>query len=232
MSVFNIQTLGETRESSVVAKPSFVRFFFFFRFFVCERLLRVPNITPEESPAQLCPQTVFNRWENSGHHPWRHQLGGNRTQRVWQSKSSSCFCTGNVSTSLPPHSFAFRSLWMSPAPQTDTLSWRMTTTYSAKAGLGRDEDCHSSSSSCCCKFASPSLILSLLSFYLMISILPHPPCRAGIEAACPGGEIVYSTCTLSQQQNTSVVEQAVHWAQEELGIQLEVSQIPSLTSYQ
>uniref|UniRef100_A0A672J2W1 5-cytosine rRNA methyltransferase NSUN4 n=1 Tax=Salarias fasciatus TaxID=181472 RepID=A0A672J2W1_SALFA len=32
---------------------------------------------------------------------------------------------------------------------------------------------------------------------------------AGIQAACPGGEILYSTCTLSQSQNQSVVEQAV-----------------------
>lgn len=67
---------------------------------------------------------------------------------------------------------------------------------------------------------------------MRIFILPHPSCRAGIEAACPGGEIVYSTCTLSQHQNASVVEQAVHWAQENHGIQLEVSQIPSLTFYQ
>lgn len=49
-------------------------------------------------------------------------------------------------------------------------------------------------------------------------------CRAGIEAACPGGEIVYSTCTLSQVQNQSVVEQAVSLALEERGIQLQVSE--------
>lgn len=61
--------------------------------------------------------------------------------------------------------------------------------------------------------------------------LPPPPCRAAIEAACPGGEIVYSTCTLSQHQNAGVVEQAIDWAQEN-HIQLEVSQIPSLTIYQ
>lgn len=58
-----------------------------------------------------------------------------------------------------------------------------------------------------------------------IPTLPHPPCRAAIEAACPGGEIVYSTCTLSQHQNAGVVEQAIDWAQENHGIQLEVSQI-------
>uniref|UniRef100_A0A4W6FDK5 5-cytosine rRNA methyltransferase NSUN4 n=1 Tax=Lates calcarifer TaxID=8187 RepID=A0A4W6FDK5_LATCA len=44
---------------------------------------------------------------------------------------------------------------------------------------------------------------------------------AGIEAACPGGEIMYSTCTLSQIQNRSVVEQAIHLAQEKHGIRLE-----------
>lgn len=62
---------------------------------------------------------------------------------------------------------------------------------------------------------------------MMISSPPRPPGRAAIEAACPGGEIVYSTCTLSQHQNASVVEQAIDWAQEKHGIQLQVSQIPS-----
>ncbi|XP_076600127.1 5-cytosine rRNA methyltransferase NSUN4 [Chaetodon auriga] len=45
---------------------------------------------------------------------------------------------------------------------------------------------------------------------------------AGIEAACPGGEIVYSTCTLSQIQNLSVVEQAIYLAREKHGIHLQV----------
>ncbi|KAK5859742.1 hypothetical protein PBY51_021273 [Eleginops maclovinus] len=45
---------------------------------------------------------------------------------------------------------------------------------------------------------------------------------AGIEAACPGGEILYSTCTLSQVQNLSVVEQAIHTAREDHGIHLQV----------
>ncbi|XP_040000514.1 5-methylcytosine rRNA methyltransferase NSUN4 isoform X2 [Xiphias gladius] len=45
---------------------------------------------------------------------------------------------------------------------------------------------------------------------------------AGIEAACPGGEIMYSTCTLSQIQNLSVVEQAIQLAREKHGIHLEV----------
>ncbi|CAF96387.1 unnamed protein product, partial [Tetraodon nigroviridis] len=52
---------------------------------------------------------------------------------------------------------------------------------------------------------------------------------AGIEAACPGGEIVYSTCTLSPHQNASVVEQALHWARENHGIQLEVVDLRRLT---
>uniref|UniRef100_A0A1A8LLG8 5-cytosine rRNA methyltransferase NSUN4 n=1 Tax=Nothobranchius pienaari TaxID=704102 RepID=A0A1A8LLG8_9TELE len=51
---------------------------------------------------------------------------------------------------------------------------------------------------------------------------------AGIAAARPGGEIVYSTCTLSQNQNLSVVEQAVHLAQEKHGIQLQVVSLKPL----
>uniref|UniRef100_A0A1A8HBF7 5-cytosine rRNA methyltransferase NSUN4 n=2 Tax=Nothobranchius korthausae TaxID=1143690 RepID=A0A1A8HBF7_9TELE len=51
---------------------------------------------------------------------------------------------------------------------------------------------------------------------------------AGIAAARPGGEIVYSTCTLSQNQNLSVVEQAVHFAQEKHGIQLQVVSLKPL----
>ncbi|KAM4556691.1 5-cytosine rRNA methyltransferase NSUN4 [Fundulus diaphanus] len=45
---------------------------------------------------------------------------------------------------------------------------------------------------------------------------------AGIIAACPGGEIVYSTCTLSLNQNLGVVEQAIQLAEENHGIQLQV----------
>ncbi|KAF3699154.1 5-methylcytosine rRNA methyltransferase NSUN4 [Channa argus] len=52
---------------------------------------------------------------------------------------------------------------------------------------------------------------------------------AGIKAACPGGEIVYSTCTLSQIQNLSVVEQAVYLARENHGIHLEVVSLRPLT---
>ncbi|XP_035490520.2 5-methylcytosine rRNA methyltransferase NSUN4 isoform X2 [Scophthalmus maximus] len=46
---------------------------------------------------------------------------------------------------------------------------------------------------------------------------------AGIQAACPGGEIMYSTCTLSQIQNLRVVEQAIHLAKEKHNITLEGS---------
>ncbi|XP_019114550.2 5-cytosine rRNA methyltransferase NSUN4 [Larimichthys crocea] len=52
---------------------------------------------------------------------------------------------------------------------------------------------------------------------------------AGIEAACPGGEIVYSTCTLSQTQNLSVVEQAIYLAREQHGINLQVVDLRPLT---
>ncbi|XP_077373549.1 5-cytosine rRNA methyltransferase NSUN4 isoform X2 [Festucalex cinctus] len=45
---------------------------------------------------------------------------------------------------------------------------------------------------------------------------------AGVVAARPGGVIVYSTCTLSHIQNVGVVEQAIHLAHENHGIQLQV----------
>ncbi|KAM6948156.1 5-cytosine rRNA methyltransferase NSUN4 [Aplochiton taeniatus] len=52
---------------------------------------------------------------------------------------------------------------------------------------------------------------------------------AGIEAARPSGEIVYSTCSLSQLQNQYVVEQAIHLAQAELNIRLQVVDLRPLT---
>ncbi|KAM8850932.1 5-cytosine rRNA methyltransferase NSUN4 [Spinachia spinachia] len=52
---------------------------------------------------------------------------------------------------------------------------------------------------------------------------------AGIASACPGGEILYSTCTLSQIQNQSVVEQAIHLARENQGINLQVVDLRPLT---
>lgn len=58
--------------------------------------------------------------------------------------------------------------------------------------------------------------------------IPSVFCRAGIEAACPGGEILYSTCTLSQSQNLAVVEQAIHLARQNHGIHLQVSETLSV----
>ncbi|XP_074506903.1 5-cytosine rRNA methyltransferase NSUN4 [Sebastes fasciatus] len=52
---------------------------------------------------------------------------------------------------------------------------------------------------------------------------------AGIQAAIPGGEILYSTCTLSQIQNLGVVEQAIYLAQENHGIHLQVVDLRPLT---
>ncbi|XP_041848670.1 5-methylcytosine rRNA methyltransferase NSUN4 [Melanotaenia boesemani] len=52
---------------------------------------------------------------------------------------------------------------------------------------------------------------------------------AGIQAACPGGEILYSTCTLSLNQNLSVIGQAIHLAQENHGICLQVVSLRPLT---
>lgn len=52
---------------------------------------------------------------------------------------------------------------------------------------------------------------------------------AGIQAACPGGEIVYSTCTLSHNQNQGVVEQAMHMAREQHDIHLQVVDLKPLT---
>uniref|UniRef100_A0A3B5LNW6 5-cytosine rRNA methyltransferase NSUN4 n=1 Tax=Xiphophorus couchianus TaxID=32473 RepID=A0A3B5LNW6_9TELE len=45
---------------------------------------------------------------------------------------------------------------------------------------------------------------------------------AGILATCPGGDVLYSTCTLSANQNQAVVQQAVQLAEEQHGIQLQV----------
>ncbi|XP_038128040.1 5-methylcytosine rRNA methyltransferase NSUN4 [Cyprinodon tularosa] len=45
---------------------------------------------------------------------------------------------------------------------------------------------------------------------------------AGIIAACPGGEVLYSTCTLCPSQNLGVVERAVQLAEENHGIRLQV----------
>ncbi|XP_010892100.1 5-methylcytosine rRNA methyltransferase NSUN4 [Esox lucius] len=52
---------------------------------------------------------------------------------------------------------------------------------------------------------------------------------AGIQAACPGGVVLYSTCSLSQLQNWYVVDRAIHLAREELGISLQVADLRPLT---
>ncbi|CAL8346025.1 unnamed protein product [Merluccius merluccius] len=50
---------------------------------------------------------------------------------------------------------------------------------------------------------------------------------AGIKAARPGGEVVYSTCSLSQLQNQYVVQQALQLARQE-GIHLQVVSLQPL----
>ncbi|XP_026885800.2 5-methylcytosine rRNA methyltransferase NSUN4 [Electrophorus electricus] len=50
---------------------------------------------------------------------------------------------------------------------------------------------------------------------------------AGIQATRPGGEVVYSTCSLSHLQNECVVEQAISVARREMGITLHVQDLGS-----
>lgn len=107
----------------------------------------------------------------------------------------------------------------------------------------RDGGCHSYSWSCCCKFWWRYSVCARLLWFMWLHFVTSVyskaahfkasseqydfvslSCRAGIVAACPGGEILYSSCTLSQIQNLSVVEQAVYLAKENHGIQLQVSQ--------
>lgn len=61
--------------------------------------------------------------------------------------SKTLFCSA-----FPFFPSKFRSLLTFPAPQTDIHSWRTTTTYSVRIGLGRDAGSRSYSWSCCCKF--------------------------------------------------------------------------------
>ncbi|KAL2101688.1 hypothetical protein ACEWY4_003449 [Coilia grayii] len=53
---------------------------------------------------------------------------------------------------------------------------------------------------------------------------------SGLQAVRKGGEVVYSTCTLSQLQNQCVVEQAMKVAEQELGIYSEVVDLQPFTS--
>ncbi|XP_076838065.1 5-cytosine rRNA methyltransferase NSUN4 [Brachyhypopomus gauderio] len=52
---------------------------------------------------------------------------------------------------------------------------------------------------------------------------------AGIQATRPGGEVVYSTCSLSPLQNERVVEQAVSIAQQEMDVTMQVQDLESFT---
>lgn len=56
---------------------------------------------------------------------------------------------------------------------------------------------------------------------------------SGLQAVKKGGEVVYSTCTLSQLQNQCVVEQAISQADQELGIAVEVVDLqPFITLFE
>ncbi|KAI4886041.1 hypothetical protein NFI96_028421, partial [Prochilodus magdalenae] len=50
---------------------------------------------------------------------------------------------------------------------------------------------------------------------------------AGIQATRPGGDVLYSTCSLSQLQNQCVVEQAISVAQQEMNITVQVRNLSS-----
>lgn len=53
---------------------------------------------------------------------------------------------------------------------------------------------------------------------------------SGLQAVKKGGEVVYSTCTLSHLQNRCVVEQAISLANQELGITAEVVDLKPFTT--
>ncbi|KAM9439408.1 5-cytosine rRNA methyltransferase NSUN4 [Clarias gariepinus] len=50
---------------------------------------------------------------------------------------------------------------------------------------------------------------------------------AGLQATRPGGQLLYSTCSLSQLQNECVVERAVSLAQQEMDITVQVQDLSS-----
>ncbi|XP_052403515.1 5-methylcytosine rRNA methyltransferase NSUN4 [Carassius gibelio] len=54
---------------------------------------------------------------------------------------------------------------------------------------------------------------------------------AGIQATRQGGNVVYSTCSLSQLQNECVVQQAISLAQQELGIIVHVQDLKWFAQY-
>ena len=53
----------------------------------------------------------------------------------------------------------------------------------------------------------------------------HLACRAGILAAKPGGEVVYSTCSLSPLQNEYVIERAIEIAETQFNISIHVEDL-------
>ncbi|XP_038078207.1 5-methylcytosine rRNA methyltransferase NSUN4-like [Patiria miniata] len=52
---------------------------------------------------------------------------------------------------------------------------------------------------------------------------------AGLKAVKPGGDVVYSTCSLSQQQNDAVVESALYHCQSETNMEVAVVDLSPLT---
>lgn len=165
MSAFGIRRLEETRQSSVVAKLWLVRF----TGYLCvndssvSRTSRLRTVLRSYVPKQHLTDDRIRVTSLDGTN-WG-EIERSVFDRVNSIIGFFFFFNGNCKPFFhrPPHptAFVFRSWLMSPAPQTDTLSLRTTTTYSVKAGQERDEDCPSSSSSCCCRFESPSAVLSL-----------------------------------------------------------------------
>ncbi|KAI5608906.1 5-methylcytosine rRNA methyltransferase NSUN4 isoform X1 [Silurus asotus] len=61
----------------------------------------------------------------------------------------------------------------------------------------------------------------------MLPLLQMELLLAGLRATRPGGELLYSTCSLSQLQNECVVEQALRLAQQEMDITARVQDLSS-----
>ncbi|KAJ8274270.1 hypothetical protein COCON_G00088950 [Conger conger] len=63
----------------------------------------------------------------------------------------------------------------------------------------------------------------------MLPLLQTELLVAGLQAVQPGGDVLYSTCTLSQLQNEYVVERAMQVVQEEFGITAQVQDLGPFT---
>ncbi|KAJ8270142.1 hypothetical protein GJAV_G00110830 [Gymnothorax javanicus] len=63
----------------------------------------------------------------------------------------------------------------------------------------------------------------------MLPLLQTQLLLAGLQAVQPGGDVLYSTCTLSRLQNECVVEKAIQVAQDEFGITAHVQNLSWLT---